>query len=190
MKKALSIALAGLGTLVILSGTASAWTYGLSGSGMCQPDGTFKIIWKIDNTTENQALRVTYSSNTAVVPVGTQVPKRQTANFPQIVYPQSMQPGNYSLTLKANWPGDQTERTRTATVNLNENCVQPVTPQPPTGQGAVTTPAAVLGAQVEAPRGAVDAGNSSTSAGSIVSMVGLFSALAGTSYAIFRMRKN
>jgi hypothetical protein len=125
---------------------------------LCQPDGSFKIIWKVDNSRENQALNVTYSSNVAVVPVGTQVPKKQSANFPQVV--NGSQTGSFSLTLKANWPGDQTPRTKSATVALNEKCDQPVTPPSPApsvgGQGGM-----VQGAQVNAPIGPVAAGEGS-----------------------------
>lgn len=171
------------------TGSANAWTYGLTGSGNCQPDGSFKIVWKVNNLTENQPLRITYSSNTSVVAAGTQVPARSVSEFMQTVSGSVL--ASYNLTLKGNWQGDQAQRTRSATVTLNEKCVQPVTPPAPTppsagGQGA----GVVLGAQVRAPVGAVNAGEGGASTSSLGTVVGLVSSLAVTGYGIYRFSRN
>lgn len=169
MKKQLIAAAVSVATVVSLaSGTVSAWTYGLTGQGVCEPDGSFKITWKIDNSTENETLTVRQSSNAAIVPVGSTVGAGDQKNFHQTV--DGTAPGTYTLTLKANWPSDMDEQTQSATVRLADPCDQPTPPQQPPatgGQGGgapvtpVSTPSVTPAAQpqVVAPAGAVNAGS-------------------------------
>lgn len=116
----------------------SAWTYDISGSAVCQTDGTNKLTWVIDNTVEPEALNIT-ASNRAVVPVGTQVPAHQTGTFTESVPGTS---GSFTLTVSGNFPSDRTIRTRTATVATTD-CPQPpvvVPPTPPTPPVVPPTP--------------------------------------------------
>lgn len=118
-------------------GRASAWTFSLAGSGECQPDGSYKITWVVDNSTESDALDIT-ASNRAVVPVGTSVPANSTEDFDESA--DGTQAGSFTLTLKGNWDGDKTERERTATVTLDEPCDQPAPVEPTPVAPPVTPP--------------------------------------------------
>lgn len=106
--------------LALPASTAFAWTFGLTGSGVCEQNGSYKITWTIDNTTENEALRITTSSNTAVVPVGTEVAADSKEDFTQTV--SGSTPATFNLTLQGDWPSDTTDRTRSATVTLTQPC--------------------------------------------------------------------
>lgn len=157
MKKSLTVSvLTGLAMLTLSSGVASAWYYKISGNGICQPDGSYKITWKVDNTSEPTALEIKSSNNPAVVPVGTNVPAGSFTQFTQIA--DGTKPGNFTLTLRGDWQGDRSNQLQSATVSLKQACEQPTTPtptpQPQGGQGG-----AVLGQQVTVtPAGAVNAG--------------------------------
>jgi len=158
------------------TGVASAWTYKLTGQGVCQPDGSFKVTWKVNNSTENEPLTVTYSSNNLIIPVGSTVPAHQSKDFIRVG--NGKVAATFSLTLKANWPSDQANHTQHAEVKLTKACPQPVqTPvQPPVtpptdgGRGAgtpVATTPTVTTPQVVVPQGSVNAGvgiNSQTGA--------------------------
>jgi hypothetical protein len=125
--------------------------------GNCQPNGHFHIVWTIDNSSENEPLTVTSSSNSSVVPAGTQVPAKQTANFPQDV--DGSQVAAFNLTLSAHWNSDKTDQTQTAKVKLDQLCEQPKTTPPPTVTPTVTpsTPAAPTTLVNTGPSGAFSA---------------------------------
>jgi hypothetical protein len=121
MKKKISMFLISAFALMAFpAGTAFAWTFGLTGNGVCEPNGSYKITWTVDNTTESETLRITASSNTGVVPVGTEVAADSKEDFAQIV--SGTTPGTFNLTLQGDWPSDSTDRTRTATVTLTQPC--------------------------------------------------------------------
>ncbi len=150
----------GVTVLTALTGTASAWTYGLTAYGQCISDGYLKITWTVNNMTENEPLGITSSSNPLVVPVGTKIDAHKTADFIQKA--DGTKPGNYSLTLKGDFPSDHTERVRMASFDLKEACKQP-TPPVTGGQGSGPTPTPVVvtpvvAPQVKAPVGPVNAG--------------------------------
>lgn len=144
------------------TGVAAAWTYSLMGSGVCQPDGSYKITWTVNNTTEEEALTIQESSNPSVVPVGTEVPAEKTADFEQLV--DGTKTGSYSLTLKGNWEGDLEKQEKSAMVDLKGPCAQPPATPPVTSTQAPTPkPEAKVTKpqpqpQVQAPVGPVNAG--------------------------------
>lgn len=117
-----------LGTVGVFAfvGRASAWTYGLTGTGECQADGSFKITWAIDNTAENETLRIKKTSNETVVPKGTKVSAHLTGYFSQTV--DGTSPTSTTLTLKGNFKSDTTRRERIATVTNDVACEQPKPP--------------------------------------------------------------
>lgn len=124
MNKKIIAAFVSLALFLGLSGgMAFAWTYGLSGMGECQTDGSFKITWTVDNTAEDEALNITASSNTSVVPVGTQIPASQTEDFSQTV--DGTKADSFNLSLTGSFSSDQTLRTKEATVTLDKACDQP-----------------------------------------------------------------
>jgi hypothetical protein len=165
MKKQLITGIVTLGLVLTTNvGLASAWSYDLTGSGVCQPDGSFKITWNVDNSSEPDALNITASNKPSVVPVGSTVAAHQTKTFNENA--DGTQAESHTLTLKGNWAGDATERERTATVTLDKACTQPQPPTPPPtggrGAGPVETPVATPPAptpQVVVPKGSVNAGN-------------------------------
>lgn len=170
IKSKLAAALAtGASAAVLMAAPAFAWDYGLSGSGQCQTDGSYKITWTVDNSTENEALTVNSSSNTTVVPVGTQVPANQSSNFSETE--SGTTPATYNLTLDVNWPSDHASHVKSANVTLSQACTQPTPPSnppsnppssPPTGGrggGEVTTTAQVT----TPPTASVSAGDGSAS---------------------------
>ena len=181
MKKVVTVSLASLAVALAIPATASAWTYGLSGAGQCQKDGSYKITWKVDNSSEKQALHITDSSNTSVVAVGSSVSAYSKQSYYQVV--DGSKTGEFTLTLKGNWPSDQNVRTRSATVRLEKACDQPaqVTPAPEQGH--------VEGVQVETkPVGAVSAGEGSQRF-SAVALMGLIGSIIVLGYGLFRYRQ-
>lgn len=164
MKKLLLTATSGiisLATITFMTGSALAWTYGLTGSGQCQSDGSFDITWTLDNSVESEPLTITSSSNPAVVPVNTTVAAKSTENFTQDA--PGTQAASFTLTLEGNFPSDKTMRSRTATVSLSTACTQPVTIPPTTTPPATTTtttttPTPASTPQTPAPAGSVNAG--------------------------------
>lgn len=182
MKKvtALSILL-GLAILGLSTGTASAWYYRITGSGACQPDGSYKITWKVDNTSEPTTLEIHSSSNTAVVPVGTRVPARKFSNFTQNA--DGTKPGTFTLTLRGDWHEDRNNQRQSATVRLSEACEQPVAPEEP-GRGGE-----VLSEQVTVtPVGAVNAGEGKVTA-NVAAVAGVVASATMLVYGIVRSLK-
>lgn len=193
----------------LVPGTAFAWTYGLSGSGVCQPNGSYLISWVVDNTTEPEELKITSSSNTSVVDVGETIPAKQKETFTQTV--PGTASGTFTLTLKGNWHSDSQERTREGTVTLTEACTQPTPPPvtPPEGgrggeEPTVTKPVVIAAAttntptlspaktpQVQAPVGGVGAGTGAGNSGN-GSLIGLASSLslAALGLGLRRLSKN
>lgn len=127
MRKTLVLVAGVLGVCLIVGlvmRATQAWTYGLTGVGTCQVDGSFKATYTLDNSTEPDALNIT-ASNRAVVPVGTGVPAGTTADFSETITADT------TLTLKGNWAGDPTEQQRSVTVIFDTTCEQPEPPKPP-----------------------------------------------------------
>jgi hypothetical protein len=152
MKKLKFVAAAASGLLLLglYTGSAAAWTYSLSGSGECQPDGSFKITWTVDNSTEDEELNITSSSNTSVVPVGTKVPANDSSDFIQNAPGTS--PAVFTLTLKGHWTTDTNDQERTATVALEGPCAQPTPPpMPPSPPPTPPTPPPTPPQQVTPP---------------------------------------
>lgn len=131
--------------VVVLGGRASAWGYSMSGKGECQPDGSFKITWTVENP-ESEDLNITASSNAAVVAVGEQIPANDSEDFTQSA---DGTPATFSLELEGNFPSDQTKRTRSATVTLVNPCDQPPPPVvPPVVPPVTPTPQPVVESKV------------------------------------------
>lgn len=204
MKKVLLSAGAGLIMAAVPVSQAFAWHYQLTGEGTCQENGSFKITWTVDNSSENQPLDIVWSSNTAVIPAGTVVSANSSQDFYQTV--SGTTASNYSLTIKGNWAGDQTKQEHYATVTMEAACEQPqppVTPPvtPPSGgRGGgmptptpITTPAAPVAqptAQVVAPKGAVNAGqDSKTTSFNAASALGLAGSLPILGLGVRRLAK-
>ena len=152
-------AITSLVTFGLLTSSAFAWSFMVNGSGTCQTNGSFNIVWTIKNDFKPTTLTVIQSSDTTVVPDGTTIDGGQTATFPQTV--SGTAGDTFKLTITGRWPkGEEgsVTKTQTGSVVLDGACTQPVTPP-------VTPPAtpAVLGAttQVKAPAGPVNAGSGS-----------------------------
>lgn len=175
-----------------LSGNASAWYYTMSGKGACQPDGTYKITWNINNTSEPTQLEVKKSSNTDVVKVGETIPARESENFYQVV--DGTKPATYKLELTADWKEDRNNMKRSATVTLKEACAQPEVPETPT---APTTPfvpennggGQVLSQVTVVPKGAVNAGEGSVQRSLVPFVMVLTSAVIAVHVGIRRLAR-
>jgi VCBS repeat-containing protein len=124
VKRILLSVMAGLALAVMPTAMASAWSFKVDGQGKCQPDGSFKIVWVLNNKSENKALTIT-QSNRASVPAGSIVPADQDKDFPETV--DGTQPGEFTLTVKGNWPGEEKGQSHTKSVTLKEACEQPPT---------------------------------------------------------------
>ena len=200
MKKVLLTTVVGTAMAMVPTLSANAWTYGITGNGMCQQDGSYKINWVVDNHTEPEDLIIKSSNNTSVVQVGTHITAGKTATYIQNA--DGTKADNFTLTLKGNWPSDSTKRTRTATVHLAAACTHPTpqtpptTPTPPVGgsgggqvlgaQTVVKQPAA----QVVAPKGAVNAGDGNTNTSfNAFALFGFVGSLAAAGFGIRRFVK-
>lgn len=182
MRKLLVSSVATAAMIMAIPASAGAWTYGLSGSGECQTDGSYKITWKVDNSSEKQALTITDSSNTTVVPVGSKVDAYGKKSYYQVA--DGTKANSFSLTLKGNWPSDQNARTRTSTVKLEKACDQPVTPTP------VEPTTNVLGTQVvTTPVGAVSTGEA-TQRLNVAAIAGLIGSAVVLAFGLFRYRQS
>lgn len=105
---------------------ALAWTFSASGSASCdRSTGEHVITWSIDNRTEPQALTIRVS-NRGSVPVGSTVAARAVRLYTERVSGSTT--GTVTLTVKGNWPSDQTLRTRSASVTLSAACLPDVCP--------------------------------------------------------------
>jgi len=123
MRKKLAAAFASTALFIgLCTGSAFAWTYALTGSGECQDNGSFKITWTVNNS-ESEALHITASSNTSVVPVDTEVAAGSSQSFYQTV--SGTEAGSFDLSLTGNFASDQTLRVREANVKLDTPCTQP-----------------------------------------------------------------
>ncbi|HUD06722.1 MAG TPA: hypothetical protein VMR34_02445 [Candidatus Saccharimonadales bacterium] len=196
MKRVLLTAASGittLATVAFMSGSALAWTYGLTGTGQCQTDGSFKITWVVDNSVENEALTITGSSDTAVVPVGTTVAAKSTEDFTQVA--DGTKAGSDTLMLEGNFPSDSTMRSRTATVTLATACAQPVVIPPVTTTPTPTPPVAATAqapapAPVAAPVGPVNAGFGGVKTLDVAAALGLVGSAAIAFLGVRRLSKN
>lgn len=117
--------MAGLAMVVFGAGIALAHDFAISKTAECQPDGSYKISWTIDNTTESSKdLTITASSDESVVPVNTVIPADHNQTFVQIA--DGTQPGSFTLKITGVYSGESPQmHQRTAT--LRYACKQPST---------------------------------------------------------------
>lgn len=124
-KLCLTAGLAVVGSLVFAPG-ALAWTFSASGSAICDSTtGEHVISWSIDNRTEPQTLTIR-ESNRGAVPVGSTIAARSVRQFTERLSGSTV--GKITLSVKGNWPSDQTKRSRSATVTLSAACLADVCP--------------------------------------------------------------
>jgi len=169
-----------LGVVGMTTGTASAWYYYVSGSGVCQPDGSYKITWQVDNSSEPTQLEIHKSSDTDVVKVGETVPAHSVESFYQTV--DGAKPDTYKLELTADWKEDRNNMVRSDAVTLDEACKQPVVPQ----TLSISTETKVPPAQVPVvPVGAVSTGEGMTESNSAL-ISGIAAAVAGSILLVVR----
>jgi hypothetical protein len=123
--KLLTVLGTGFTTLILCGSTAFACTYGITGTGACQTDGSYKITWTVNNTDTavNQPMTITSSSNASVVPVGTIIAADKSASFTQTA--SGTKPANFTLDLVGNWPSHQLNETQSGSVDLSQACTQP-----------------------------------------------------------------
>lgn len=189
MKKVLFTLMTGLVFVGLPAGVANAWTFSMKGQGVCQQDGSYKITWTVNNSTESQPLRITKSSNTSVVAVGDTVPAKQKKDFIQNA--SGTQAATFKLALEGDWESDTNDRKREATVILDKACMQPIPPEtppvtPPTGgQGG----GVVQSAQVVAPVGAVNAGLGKDVSPDVIAIAGLGASLGAVAFGLHQVRK-
>ena len=124
-KLCLTAVLAVLGTL-FFSPSALAWTYSVSGWVTCDTTtGEHVVTWRVDNSTEPQTLTIR-ASNRGSVPVGSTVAAHAARNYTERLAGSTT--GTITVTLKGNWPSDQNQRTRYASVTLGVGCAVDVCP--------------------------------------------------------------
>jgi hypothetical protein len=124
-KLCLTVGLGVLGSLLFAPG-ALAWTFSASGSAICDSSkGEHVITWSIDNRTEPQTLTIR-ETNRGAVAVGSTIAAHSIRQFTERVTGSTG--GTITLSVKGNWPSDQTLRTRTASVSLSATCLADVCP--------------------------------------------------------------
>ena len=123
MKRKLISTIVGVFTLIALpAGSALAWHYGVTGAGQCQPDGSYKITWTVDNTSEPESLHILTSDNSAIA-ADSYVNAHSTKAFTQTA--SGTTAASFSVHLTGNYHSDQTVRSESATVSLTQSCTQP-----------------------------------------------------------------
>lgn len=185
MKSKLILAVASALAVVFLSvGMASATKVessgpSLTGKGECQTDGSFKITWKINNSTDED-YKITESSDPSVVPVGTKILEKTSQTFDQTA--DGTAAGSFTLKVKGKLDDDS--KTLQNTVDLKEPCAQPV-PTPP-----VTVASSTPTAQVQTPPVKVNAGSGGARFAKLGALLGLTGSLAVLSLGVRRLAKN
>jgi hypothetical protein len=125
VKKILISTVAGLAMVALGAGTALAHDFAISKTAECQPDGSYKISWTIDNTTESSKdLTITASSDESVVPVNTVIPADHNQTFVQIA--DGTQPGSFTLKITGVY-SDEEPQMHQRTATLRYACKQPST---------------------------------------------------------------
>lgn len=131
------------------------FTFSLTGVGTCQDDGSFAIVWTVDNSGQKKDLTITDSSNPSVVPDSTVVTGGSSSDFNQTA--DGTAAGDTTLTLTGNWGNAKHEDTETGTVTLETACTQPTTPPvtppvtPPTTPTTTTSASTVPNTPVVTP---------------------------------------
>lgn len=208
MKSKLSLGvISGVCAVLLMATPAFAWHFNLSGKGNCQADGSYKIIWTVDNRQWNKPLVITASNNSAV-PVGTTIPKRTLATFTQAA--SGLKAAKYNLSLTGRWGNEKWSAK--ADTDLCKACDQPQTPPsnpgtpdtptipdtPPAGGmggGVTDTPVAVptattTASQVIVPAGAVNAGKGGVPKSlSIASIAGLLGSVTALGFGLHGLKK-
>lgn len=125
-RRALPRALAAIAAVALGAGLAvvgaaapaSAHHNTISGEILCEADGSASIEWSVTNS-EAKTETITHSSNTAVVPVGTTLAKRETAVFTQ----EDAAVGTHTLKLSAEWSNGATDTSSSGAVKVtDESC--------------------------------------------------------------------
>lgn len=112
--------LAGVGLII---GTASAWTFNVSGVGVCNVQtGQYDLTWSIENP-EPEVATIAQSDRASVS--GT-IPQQSTETYTESVPGTST---GESLTVRLEWPSDKGQPAKTADIVLAGDCKPPkVTP--------------------------------------------------------------
>jgi len=137
IKKTLLSMGAGLTMMAMVAGTALAHNFALSNVTACQPDGSLKITWTVDNKTDStKDLTITESSEymvfndnskvqlAAAVPAGTKIPAGQEPTYVQTV--DGTKAAKITLKITGSYSGEQPQQHQ-STATLEEACQQPST---------------------------------------------------------------
>jgi hypothetical protein len=118
-----------LSTLALSVPTAYAWSYSFSGSGKCQPDGTFLITWIVDNSKNKQELNVYGTTSDAAVPQGADIPAHKSKTYTETV--AGTVASTTKVVITGDWQADPHGHNETASVTLAKACAQPTPVTPP-----------------------------------------------------------
>ncbi|WP_172259801.1 hypothetical protein [Nocardioides sp. zg-1230] len=116
--------------VVGVAGAASAHHNTISGTVACKTGGGWAVTWTVVNS-EDRTEWITASNRTGVVPVGTELTRRQTRTFAETVTVKPTSP--LTLTLSARWSND-TRATNSGSIKVekfSDDC-NVTTVQPPT----------------------------------------------------------
>lgn len=102
--------------------------------------GSYVITWTVDNTSEEEALKITRSTHPSVIPVGAEVPAHKSYIFIQKV--DGTKASMHRMLVKGHWQSDQNQITSAAKVALDTPCERP--------KPVVRTPAPIPDASVPA----------------------------------------
>lgn len=123
MKKivlAIASVLAGVGLII---GTANAWDFDVSGSGICNTKtGNYDLTWVINNP-EPEDATIASSSRASV---SGSVNKNSSKNYAESVPGTST---GESLTVELDWPSDSGQPPKTASIDLAGDCKAPEPPK-------------------------------------------------------------
>ncbi len=109
-----TLALAGGLAVVGAAAPASAHHNTITGKVVCAADGSASIEWTVKNSESNRDETITASSDTALVPVGTEIKKAKSATFVQ----DDVAVGTVKLTLSGSWPSSGATSTDSGSVTV------------------------------------------------------------------------